>query len=373
MKLSILLMLVFSIFFTACSSKEVIKEKPTIVFPSYPEEPRILYLDTYRGGIRLADEGSSKFSDALDAFLGEKKGSKNSVATFIKPYGVGLQNGKLYVVDTGSDAVMIVDEKNLKLDYIGKDPVGMLSAPVSIAFDAEGSFYVSDFRRKTVQGYKESGEYFFAIGGRLEFVHPAGIAIDKKQNRLYVVDTKAHHIKAFDLATKELLYTIGKRGKGEGEFNFPTNVAVDQKNGNIVVTDTQNFRVQVFDRDGKFIRMFGKVGNQPGMFARPKGVAIDSEGHIYVGDSAFSNIQIFDETGRLLLYFGGAGISDTRFRLISGMYIDEDDKIAVADGFTGRVQTFQYLSEKWKAKNPEKYKALMSENPVLPQEANLKQ
>lgn len=372
MKLSVLFMLVVAVFFSACSSKEVIKEKPTIVFPSYPEEPRILYLDTYRGGIKLADEKKSNFGDALDTFLGEKKGSKNSVATFIKPYGVGLQNGKLYVVDTGSDAVMIVDEKSLKLDYIGKDAVGMLSAPVSIAFDANGSFYVSDFRKKTVQGYKENGEYFFALGGKLEFIHPAGIAIDKKLNRLYVVDTKAHHFRAFDLATKEHLYTVGKRGVGEGEFNFPTNVAVDQKNGNIVITDTQNFRVQIFDRDGKFIRMFGKVGNQPGMFARPKGVAIDSDGHIYVGDSAFSNIQIFNESGELLLFFGGAGMSETRFRLISGMCIDENDKIAVSDGFSGRVQTFQYLSEKWKAKNPEKYKTLMSENPVLHQETDLK-
>lgn len=343
--------IIVMLFFQACATKEIEVEQ-TIVFPSYPEEPKILYLTTYRGGAK-EDKAS-----ALDTFLGETKSTKK-VSNIIKPYGVGLQNGKVYVADTGSDAIFVIDENSRELEYIGNGAVGRLAAPVGLAFDRDKTIYASDSREKRVNGYDAKGNLTFSLGDRLDFVNPTGIAIDKNLHRLYVVDTKAHQFKAYDIATKKHLYSVGKRGTGDAEFNFPTNVAVDQRNGNIIVVDTQNFRVQIFDKDGKFISKFGNVGNKPGTFARPKGVGIDSEGNIYVADSAFNNIQIFDETGsKLLMFFGSGGYGPTQFRLVTGIYIDEDDKIVIADGFSGRVQTFQYISEKWKKNNPQKYNEL---------------
>ncbi len=332
--------------------------KPKIVFPSYPDAPKIAYVDTYRGKSQNENEIS-----AFDLFLGEKAAGGPASIRIVKPYGVGLNNGKLYVADTGTNTVFVIDEKSREVTFIGNRPVGGLSSPVAIAFDSNGTVYVSDSRLKRVQGYSKEGKLQFTLGSRLDFIHPTGIAIDKKRNRLYVVDTKGHDFKAFDLATKKHLFTVGKRGRDDAQFNFPTNIAVDQRNGNIVVVDTQNFRVQVFDNDGTFIRRFGKIGDRPGTFSRPKGVGIDSEGHIYISDAAFNNVQVFDETGGLLLYFGGAGYTESRFRLIAGVYIDENDKIAVADGFSGRVQTFQYLSEKWKGQHPDEYKELTEFKP----------
>ncbi|MCK9454481.1 MAG: 6-bladed beta-propeller [Sulfurimonas sp.] len=335
-------------FFQACATKEVEVEK-IITFPQYPQTPKILYLATYRGGAK-EDKTS-----ALDAFLGEKK-SEKKVSNIIKPYGVGIQDGKLYVADTGSDAVFVIDEETRELMFIGNGTVGRLASPVGIAFDRDKNLYVSDSRERKINRYDINGQLNLTFGDRMEFANPTGIAIDKKQHRLYVVDTKAHQFKAYDIATKELLYSVGQRGTKDAEFNYPTNIAVDQRNGNIVVVDTQNFRVQIFDKDGKFITKFGNIGNKPGTFARPKGVGIDSDGNIYVADSAFNNVQIFDEKGSaLLMFFGGGGYGPTQFRLITGVYIDENDKIIIADGFSGRVQTFQYISEKWKEKNPQRY------------------
>lgn len=349
----ILMLVVVMVSFQACSSKTVETKPPKIVFPPYPDEPRIVYIDTYTGSTDKEKEES-----ALDLFLGEEQAGSRGSARIVKPYGVGLHDGKLYVADTGSDAVFVIDEATKKVSFIGTEAVGRLVGPVSISFDSNGTLYVSDSRQKTVQGYSKEGKLNFVLGGRLEFVHPTGIAIDKKRNRLYVVDTKSHHFKAFDIVTKKLLFTVGERGTQDAQFNYPTNIAIDQRNGNIVIVDTQNFRVQIFDKDGKFIRRFGKIGDKPGMFARPKGVAVDTEGHIYVSDAAFNNIQVFDETGTLLLYFGSAGYTPATFRLIAGLYIDENDKIIVADGFSGRVQLFQYVSEKWKAEHPKEYEKL---------------
>lgn len=349
------------LFFQACATKEVVEVEPTIIIPPYPDEPRIVYLATYRGGMK------EEKVNALDAFLGETQSTKK-MSNIVKPYGVGLQDGKVYVADTGTSTLFVIDEKTKEAQFVGNGSEGRLASPIGVAFDRDKNVYVSDYRQKTVNAYNSQGALISAIGSRLEFAHPAGIAIDKNQNRLYVVDTKGHHFKAYDVATKKYLFTIGKRGVEDGEFNFPTNIAVDQRNGNIVVVDTQNFRVQIFDKDGKFITKFGNVGNKPGTFARPKGVAVDSDGNIYVADTAFNNVQVFSEYGRdLLLFFGSAGFSPVQFRLIAGMYIDEDDKLVISDGFSGRVQTFQYVSEKWKQKNPQKYielKTLKAEMPI---------
>jgi len=351
-KYHLLLSIVVLIFLSACSTAKVEKPEINIIYPPYPEEPKIVYLDTFTGG---ATEAQEEGPSMLDVFLGAEE-TEAHTSNIVKPYGVGLQNGKVYAADTGSSAVFVMDEKTRALQLIGRS--GGLATPVSVAFDSNGTLYVSDSRNKKIQGYTAKGKLKYVLGGRLEFVHPTGIAIDKELNRLYVVDTKAHHVKAFDIATKELLFTIGKRGKEDGEFNFPTNLSVDRRNNNIVVCDTQNFRIQIFNKDGKFIRRFGKIGDKPGMFARPKGVSVDTEGHIYVTDSAFNNVQIFDDTGTLLMYFGSAGRGPSRFRLITGIYIDERDKIAIADGFSGRIQLFQYVSEAWKKNNPEAYKKL---------------
>lgn len=339
------------IFFSGCSTKAPDVES-YIVIPVYPEEPRVLYLDTYRGGVVEED---NSFSKAIDIFLGASAEESNRGRSIIKPYGVGLQNGKVYVTDPAQNAVFVIDENTSKAEFIGISTVGSLSSPIAVAFDKNNTVYVSDSRKKIIQGYDSKGKLTYSLGSRLEFTHPTGIAIDKELDRLYVVDTKGHHIKVYDIESKKLLYTLGKRGKDDGQFNFPTNVSIDRRNNNIVVCDTQNFRIQIFDQDGNFIRRFGKVGDRPGMFARPKGVAVDSDGNIYVTDSAFNNVQIFNENGDLLMYFGTAGFGKVQFRLITGIYIDESDKIVIADGFSGRVQTFQYLSQKWKDNNPDKY------------------
>ena len=346
MKLVLFLFFIFAqLLFVGCVTKVEKIEIERVAYPPYPDIPRIVYLDTFRG--EAAEE--EKKSSLIDNLTGETETTKASNPLIVKPYGVASLDGKIYIVDTATKIVFIIDEKTKEVDYLGSDASSSFKGPVSVAIDKDGYIYVSDVTAKKIYGFTKAGTKFFSLGSRLDFTAPTGIAIDKKLHRLYVVDTKAHDIKVYDLATKKLVYKIGKRGNGEGEFNFPTNVAIDRRNNNFVVTDTQNFRIQIFDKDGKFLKSIGEVGDRPGNFARPKGVGVDSEGHIYVGDSAFNNVQVFNQEGKMMTYFGSAGYTEPgTFRLLSGLHIDENDKIIIADGFSGRVQSFQYLSEKWK-------------------------
>lgn len=362
-KIILYFFVVIAILFQGCATKEAPKkEEERVVYPAPPNEPRVAYIDTYRG---RKDSEAPKLS-AMDILMGETIESKAMNPVIIKPYGVSLNNGKIYAVDTAAKFVYQIDEKTRDVLLIGMSGPGTLAGPVDVAVDGNGSIYISDMRLKKIHVYNDKGIFQSSFGSRLELTHPTGIIIDKKLNRLYVADTKAHKIKVYDLQTKKILFELGKRGHENGEFNFPTNIAIDKRNNNIVVADTQNFRVQIFDKDGKFIRTFGKVGDRPGEFARPKGIGVDTEGHIYVTDSAFNNVQIFNEEGKLMMFFGHAGyVEPGTFRLITGLYIDEKDKIVIADGFTGRVQTFQYISENWKKDHPKEYQELKEIKPKV--------
>ena len=90
---------------------------------------------------------------------------------------------------------------------------------------------------------------------------------------------------------------------------------------------------------------FGRLGDAPGDFDKPKGIALDSDGHVYVVEGFGDVVQIFDEQGRLLLAFGGSGAGPGQLWLPSGITI-ANDLVYVADAANRRVQVFEYLKER---------------------------
>lgn len=341
-------LLILPIVWSGCAAPAPKKDE-RFVTPAAPEKPRLFHVATYRGEVDYEKES------ALDSFIGEGGAFSKNMG---KPYSVSAYDGKIYASDTAQGVVFVFDTVRKKVLFIGDQPAGKLALPVGIAFDGKGLTYVSDAKLKRVFVYDINGTFQKVIGEKDEFYRPTGIAINRELGILYVVDTLEHNIKVYSLDGRKM-YTIGKRGDGDGEFNFPTNVNVDRRNGNVIVGDTQNFRIQIFDKNGKFVSKFGKLGDRPGMFARPKGVAVDTEGHIYAADGAFNNIQIFDDKGELLLYFGGAGTTPGTFQLPTGLYCDEEDRLYTTEGFSARVQVFQYISDRWRETHPAEYQKLL--------------
>ncbi|MDA8165838.1 MAG: hypothetical protein M0017_12495, partial [Desulfobacteraceae bacterium] len=84
------------------------------------------------------------------------------------------------------------------------------------------------------------------------------------------------------------------------------------------------FQVVMYDRDGHYLGKIGESGQEPGCFARPRGVEVDKSGWIYAVDAAFDNVQIFDKKGQLLLFFGGPGRKPGDLTLPSKVFLDYD-------------------------------------------------
>jgi len=283
-------------------------------FPPAPDEPRVQFLTSFSAGIDLGR--SSSFAD----FITGRPAPPNSL---IKPYGLALKDGKIFVCDTVAGAVEVFDLVKKRSGYFAPRGEGRLLMPINISIDGDGTRYVADTGRSQVVIFDRNGNYLAAMGTKDE-MKPCDVAV--AANRLYVADLKGHAVRVYDKASRKLLFTIPRDPNAkEGKLFSPTNLALDQQ-GHLLVSDIGGFTVQVYDAEGKYLRMIGQQGLAPGSFARPKGVAVDRSGLAYVVDAATQVVQIFDAEGKLLLYFGQPGASTRgELTLPAGVKVDYDN------------------------------------------------
>jgi len=292
-------------------------EKPAsyTFFPPPPDEPRVQYLTAFASDADLGHEGN--FAEFIT-------GEQRQVNPLIKPYGLAGHDGKIYVCDTVAGVIQIFDLQARRASYFAPVGEGQLRLPINVSVDEDGTIYVADTGRNQILIYSGGGGYQGAIGV-MDEMRPTDVAVTA--DRLYVTDLKGHSVRVYSKADRKLLFTIPANPKAAGEKLFsPTNLAVDKQGGRLLVSDTGGFEVQVYDLDGKYLRTIGRQGTGPGMFARPKGVAVDHDGLAYVVDAATQVVQAFDPSGNLLLYFGSPGASEHgELILPAAVKVDYDD------------------------------------------------
>ncbi len=271
------------------------KESFNLFYPPPPELPRLQWLTAFTGAKDVERERS-----AFDKFV---VGEEDNRRRLDKPYGVVLYDGKIYVCDTNR-TVMVFDLEKRTFGPLedAKGP-GKLVQPLNISVDRDGNKYVSDPVRGQVVIFDRDDKYVKAFGSPGEWKPVDAIVLD---DRLYVADMKNGAVEVLDKATGQKLKRIGRSGKPEENLYMPTNLAFDQ-NGILYVSDIGKFAVLKYDRDGHFRESLGKLGTNPGSFARPKGIATDRENRLYVVDAAFDNVQIFSPQNLMLLWFGHFG------------------------------------------------------------------
>lgn len=290
--------------------------KAAVFYPLPPDPPRIQHLATYAGA---RDLQSDKADGGLKTFLlGEEKVTE----ALVRPYGVALFDGKIYVVDTRGPGLAIFDLKARKYSLMSGSGSGRMQRPINVAIDVDGTKYVTDTGRDQVLVYDRADSFVAAYGAKDEF-KPVDIAIAGE--RLYVVDIAHHEVHVLDKRTGKLQFKFGRSDPDQSNWmQQPTNLSIGL-NGDIYVVETGNFRVARFTPEGKFVSAFGEAGQAAGQFARPKGIATDRAGRLYVGDAAFQNVQIFDPQGRMLMAFGQPADGSQGLNLPAGIAIDYDN------------------------------------------------
>jgi DNA-binding beta-propeller fold protein YncE len=331
-----------ALFMAGCASTPKMEEFVPPVYPPPPADPRFIYERTLLFSSNVEDFTTG---DAIKLFA---TGESRKIQALVKPYGVAVYHGRVYVTDTVDREVMVFDIAGKRFFIFGDRPPGELHQPHGIAIaPARGEVYVCDNTSRRVMVYDLDGKFLRSLGSKKVFDRPTGIAASPDGTKLYVVDTGGltsmnHHVVVLDSTTGEVLQTIGSRGNGPGQFNLPLLDAVGP-DGTLYVVDGGNFRVEAFNPDGTFKLKFGGVGRLPGQFARPKGIATDKEGNVYVVDTAFGNFQIFNPQGQLLMFVGSRGeaAEPGKFMLPAGIAVDEDGRVYVVDQFFRKVDVFR--------------------------------
>ncbi|HHM04725.1 MAG TPA: 6-bladed beta-propeller [Gammaproteobacteria bacterium] len=311
------------------------------VYPPPPDEPRFVYERTLRVAedvqkltgfekLRLAATGKSPVARGL-----------------VKPYGVAVRQGRVYVTDTAQRAVLLFDMAAGRYRQFGEQEPGALIKPTGIAVSPTGEVFVADTSARRIRVYDPDGAYLRTLGNDELLTRPSGVALSPDGRTVYVVDvggvdTNHHRVQVFDAQTGQHQQTIGTRGREGGQFNLPLQAAT-APDGTLYVVDGGNFRVQAFTAAGGYVFSFGRLGRFPGQFARPKGIATDRNGNIYVVDAAFGNVQLFNPKGQVLMFIGrrARASSPGQFSLPAGVAVDEGGRVYVVDQFFRKIDIFR--------------------------------
>lgn len=320
--------------------------EPAPVYPVAPDEPRFIYERTLQ---------TNEDVEQLTGFERIKQlatGRPAEVRGLVKPYGVAVYQGRVYVTDTAQHAVLLFDIPGRRFRQFGEDDPGKLLKPIGIAVSKQGEVFVADVTARRIFVFNPDGAYLRTLGSDDLLRRPAGVAVSPDGARLYVVDvggidSEDHRVQVLDTHSGTHLQTIGSRGDAKGQFNLPLQAATGP-DGTLYVVDGGNFRVESFDPNGQFLSTFGEPGRFPGQFARPKGIATDNDGNIYVVDTAFGNVQIFNREGHVLMFIGNRDNAGKpgKFFLPAGVAVGEDGRVYMVDQYFRKVDIFKPLPAK---------------------------
>lgn len=173
--------------------------------------------------------------------------SGSSFKKFSSPAGIVVQDGLIYIADSGNSRIQIFDKSGIFLHVIdgalpSDDPLrdeARLRKPTSLGVDYRGNIYVVDRGDKSVKIFSRTGDY---LGNLPELFEPIGVAVEN--DGIYVADSKSFSVKKFDFE-HGLNLTFGSRGKGRAQFGSMQAVA-SGPDGKVYVADGKRGLVHVF-------------------------------------------------------------------------------------------------------------------------------
>ena len=350
------------------------------------------------GGTGVGGPGALIVSLASDL-----RGSQLNYPASVLAYQYGL-----YIVDTDSNRVLRTSNKgggsNQAVEPVagetgksgfsgGKGSSAVdaeLKAPSGIALDDKGNLYIADsgnhvIRKVDVDGKittvagdavdglqgdglpDGSGDDGAATKVRLNF--PAGVAVDKTGNFLYIADRNNHKIRKVDINAGTISTFAGvKHTEGGVTFGgdsgrateaylfYPTSVMVH--NDVVYIVDSENHRIRevtsgIINTTAGNGTPANTGNNGPAISASlnfPLDIAVDGEGNLFIADSGNHMIRKVNATTKNITTIAGiatltGGFSGNNgpataaeLNMPAGVTIDRDGNLYIADTNNYRVR-----------------------------------
>jgi sugar lactone lactonase YvrE len=249
----------------------------------------------------------------------------------------------------------------------------LLCAPMGLALDDSGGFYVSDRGRlwrgrvvwlidangvaHVVAGTGRQGDAVATEAAEISFGKPEGIALDP-HGRLHVADAVRHAI--YRIEHDGTVTRIAGTGSGSGgmsgdggsaveaQLNRPAEIRFDRK-GNLYIADVFNHRIRKVDSEGRISTVAGT--GSPGFTAdghlaiearldTPWGLGIDQSDRLLIADTGNNRIRRIEQDGTIVTLagnglpgFSGNGVPalDASFDAPQAIFVDSEGRLFVGD------------------------------------------
>jgi DNA-binding beta-propeller fold protein YncE len=270
---------------------------------------------------------------------------------FLQPSDVAVgKDHRIYVLDGVNHCVKVFDGKGAFILSFGSKGrgEGHFNSPLGITTDIQGRVYVADSGNRRVQVFTPRGKLLelFKVNSKEgeKPSDPVDLAVDKKRQRLYVVDNDNHHVLLYSLNDFKPIERWGTEGEGMQEFRNPFLISIAQDTS-VLVVDVLNTRVQVWSPQGEAVASIDDYGADPGQLYRPKGVCVDKDNKIFVSDSYIGVIQVFNRYGFFMSVVGDEEGNVLKMKTPVGITIDDRQRLYVVEMFINRISVYQILND----------------------------
>ena len=216
-------------------------------------------------------------------------------------YDVAVEDNEVYIAVYGCNCIEVFNQIGQRVRTIGNTGmVGLgrhggvnfgINASANVQFNSpyaiaiqEGVLYVVDSGTCCVQKLTTMGKFLSKFGaqgsGNGQLKNPRGICLDI-EGRVFISECGNNRISVFEANGTFLYHIIGNTADGSN-LNGPWGLAFDQC-GNLHVADTNTSTIKVFTPQGQFVTQYNSGVNQPA------GIAIDEEGNTFIADYGYNN------------------------------------------------------------------------------------
>ncbi len=222
------------------------------------------------------------------------------------------------------------------------------------------------------------------------FPRPTGLALDN-QGRVYVTLSESDLIAIVDIASGNVVDTLGRSGRAQGELFGPMDIDLSH-DGRIAVAEFRNRRVQILSEDGKCLKeliyqeetakggfnavpprgvhwlndgnlvvtypTFNQIvcwepkdgaivwrygsqkGSEKGMLNSPSYISRSLNGNLLISDTLNHRIVEITRDGKFFEHYGRRGSAPGRILMPRGLALNRDESLAISDQGNNRIHFF---------------------------------
>jgi len=223
------------------------------------------------------------------SFNGNSTDDADTTFVFSNPTGLVFGDGKLYVADTGKNALYIFNG-TVRQKMVYSNSNTLLASPLRMAYD-NGVLYIADSGSGKIKTYSGFGSDILEWNSGTNMGRPSGVAIG--QDQLYITDSEKGRVYLYSRATKSYSSIGIESGGSDGFLASPT--AIEYFGGQFFVSDAGKDAVFVYDQNLTYQYAIGR-GKGGVSLKSPRGLKV-YDNRLYVADTNNNRVVSFTLEG----------------------------------------------------------------------------